>query len=49
MRTNTYYAKVGIWGETASTVYDFLEKTQLFKVFSKDQNQGIVNIQFSWQ
>jgi lipopolysaccharide transport system ATP-binding protein len=49
MRTNAYYIKAGIWGESVSTMYDFLDKSLSFKIFSKDQNQGIVNIEYAWK
>ena len=48
LRTNTYYIQSGIWGESVSIPYDYLSKSKIFKVFSKDQNIGLVNINYNW-
>lgn len=49
MRTDSYYTKAGIWGKTVNTLYDFIDRSSSFKVFSKDQNQGMINIQYDWE
>lgn len=49
MRSNTYYIKAGIWGESEGVRYDFLDRSPSFKVYSKDRNQGMVNVEYSWQ
>jgi ABC-type polysaccharide/polyol phosphate transport system ATPase subunit len=46
LRTNTYYIKAGIWGEVENSLYDFLERSSSFKIFSVDNNQGNVSIEY---
>ncbi len=48
LRTNSYYIQAGIWGDIVTVNYDFLSKSKIFKVFTKDQNIGIININHSW-
>lgn len=49
LKTNSYFVKVGIFGEADTMVYDFLEKSNYFKYFSKNQNQGIFELDYDWQ
>ncbi len=49
LKTNSYYVQVGIWGKLIATQYDFLNKSQLFKIVSTDKNQGLIHINYSWQ
>jgi lipopolysaccharide transport system ATP-binding protein len=48
IRDNAYFVKAGIWGDTVMSQYDFIHKSEIFKVISGDKNQGIVNIGYIW-
>ncbi len=49
LKTNAYFVQSGIWGKEVSQMVDFLEKSKLFKVVSRDQNQGIIHIEYNWK
>jgi ABC-type polysaccharide/polyol phosphate transport system ATPase subunit len=48
LKTNTYYVKSGIFGENDKSVYDFLDKSDIFKIVSANNNQGIVELIYKW-
>jgi ABC-type polysaccharide/polyol phosphate transport system ATPase subunit len=48
LRTGIYYAKVGIIGEHDTLIYDFLDKSPSFRIFSDNENQGSVDIDYQW-
>ena len=48
LKTNSYYIQAGIFGKADQIAYDFLGKSNLFKVISSDKNQGIVDIIYNW-
>ena len=48
LRTNSYYVQAGIWGETVVVPYDYLAESGMFKMFSRDRNIGLVNIDYIW-
>ena len=48
LRTGTYFVKAGIWGETDRVNIDFINKSEYFKIVSRDKNQGMVNIDYKW-
>lgn len=49
IKTNLYNIKSAIFGETDVKIYDFLNKSNGFKVISKNQNQGLVEINYTWE
>jgi len=48
LRTNTYYINSAIYGKSDRTAYDFIPKSKFFKVFSKDKNYGMMDIDYVW-
>jgi ABC-type polysaccharide/polyol phosphate transport system ATPase subunit len=48
LRTNTYYINSAIYGKSDRAAYDFMPKSKFFKVFSKDKNYGMVDIDYAW-
>jgi lipopolysaccharide transport system ATP-binding protein len=48
LKTNTYFIKSGIFGENDKLTYDFLDKSKIFKVVSKNENQGLVELSYKW-
>lgn len=49
IRTNSYFIKAGIWGERPDKIIDSLNKSNIFKVFSKNDNGGMVNLSYEWR
>jgi len=49
LRTNAYYVKVGIFGEVDGKIYDFLNKSNFFRIVSKNKNQGTVELNYNWK
>jgi len=49
LKSNTYFIKAGIWGDLLTMQYDFLHKSNTFKIISCDRNQGMVAMQYKWQ
>ena len=49
LKTNSYYVKVGVFGENDNIVYDFLGQSGIFKIISHNQNQGLVEIGYKWK
>lgn len=49
IRTNSYYVKAGIWRERTDKLVDFLNKSDIFKIYSKDKNDGILNLNYEWK
>ncbi len=49
LRTNAYYVKIGIWGADGNYLCDYLERSQLFRVFSDDKNQGMIDMKCYWE
>ena len=48
LKTNTYFIRSAIFGENDSVAYDFLERSKIFKVVSKNENQGLVELNYKW-
>jgi ABC-type polysaccharide/polyol phosphate transport system ATPase subunit len=48
LRTNVYKVNAAIFGENHEIVYDYLCNSKTFKVFSKSQNDGLVEIDYLW-
>ncbi len=48
LKTNTYYISFAIYGENEHVAYDYVPKLKTFKVFSKDKNFGMVDIDYKW-
>ncbi len=48
LKTNYYFIKAGIFGENEALVYDFMEKSETFQIFSKNKNHGIVDLNYYW-
>jgi len=48
LKTNTYFIKAGIFGKNDSITYDFLGRSKIFKVISKNENQGLVELSYKW-
>jgi len=49
LKNNSYYIKAGIFGENDNIIYDFLNKSNLFKIVSKSKNQGSVELAYDWR
>ena len=45
----TYYVKVGIWGEKVERLFDFLDRSQDFRIFRQDNNEGLLRLLYHWQ
>ncbi|OGI24082.1 MAG: hypothetical protein A2194_04130 [Candidatus Moranbacteria bacterium RIFOXYA1_FULL_44_8] len=48
LKTNTYFIKTGISGENGAVAYDFLDRSKIFKVISKNHNEGLVDLCYRW-
>lgn len=48
LKTNSYYIKAGIFGKNDLEIYDFLYKSNPFNIISRNQNQGIVELNYKW-
>ena len=48
LKTNTYFIKSGIFGENDKVAYDFLDKSNDFKVISNSESQGLVELNCNW-
>ncbi len=48
LKTNTYFVKAGIFGESDNVPYDFLDKSDEFKVVSTNESQGLVELDYKW-
>jgi hypothetical protein len=48
LKTNTYFIRSAIFGENDSIAYDFLERSKTFKVVSRNENQGLVELDYKW-
>ena len=48
LKTDSYFVNVAIYGENEKVVHDRSTKARYFKVFSRDNNYGIVDIDYSW-
>lgn len=48
LKTNSYFIKAGIFGKEGVKVYDFLERSNLFKIFSISKNDGIIELDYEW-
>jgi ABC-type polysaccharide/polyol phosphate transport system ATPase subunit len=48
LKTNSYYIKAGIFGRNDLEIHDFLYKSNMFNVISRNQNQGIVELNYKW-
>lgn len=49
IKTNSYTIKSGVFGDNDKQIYDFLNKSNEFKVVSRNQNQGLVEINYKWE
>jgi len=47
-RNNSFYIKASISGKRSKAVYDFLDRSNYFKIFSRDKNEGIVKVDYFW-
>jgi len=48
LKTNTYFIRSAIFGENDSIAYDFLERSKIFKVVSRNENEGLVELNYKW-
>ncbi len=48
LKNDSYYAKVGLYGENELMNYDFIGKTSLFKFFSKSKSHGTIELDYDW-
>ncbi len=48
LKNNNYYFKIGISSEDDSKIYDFLDMSEVFRVNSNSQTQGIIEMEHSW-
>lgn len=49
LRTNTYFIKFSIYGgDDRSSRYDFMGESRRFKVISRDEHFGMVNMDYRW-
>lgn len=49
LKNNTYYVKAAIFGGSDAVHYDFLDKSNVFKIFSNSKNQGLIELNYKWQ
>lgn len=49
LKMGAYFIKVAIFGKTDSKSYDFLDRSNTFKVFSNTTNQGITGLNYEWK
>ena len=48
LKSKSYYATVGIYGENKFINYDLVERTELIKFFSHSKSHGIVDADYNW-
>jgi ABC-type polysaccharide/polyol phosphate transport system ATPase subunit len=48
IKTNSYYIKAGIFGKNDGEVYDFLHRSEMFSIVSRNQNQGMIDVGYKW-
>ena len=48
LKTDLYHIGFAIYGESENIAYDYAPKLKTFKVFSKDKNFGMMNIDYRW-
>jgi lipopolysaccharide transport system ATP-binding protein len=48
LKQNSYYVKVGIWGDNLTKLIDFLDKSKYFRVVQEDKYEGMVNLEHRW-
>jgi len=48
IRTGSYFLKIVIMDATDTIVLDFLERSNIFKIVSKNKNTGIIDMNYSW-
>jgi ABC-type multidrug transport system ATPase subunit len=48
LKTNSYYINAAIVGRNDENVYDFVSNAKVFKIFSKDKNHGMIDINYIW-
>jgi ABC-type polysaccharide/polyol phosphate transport system ATPase subunit len=48
LKTNAYYLKIGVFGESDHIVYDFLNKSRTIRFISRDRNQGLLDVAYKW-
>lgn len=48
LKANSYYVNFAIYGTDSNIAYDFMPKSNLFRVFSRDKYYGMVNIKHRW-
>lgn len=46
--SNSYYILAAIAGDNFSVPFALLQKSQFFKVISKNKNEGIINLDYNW-
>ncbi|MDD3486859.1 MAG: ABC transporter ATP-binding protein [Candidatus Moranbacteria bacterium] len=49
LRTNSYYCSIGLRKKDTKINYDFMARSASFKMFSSDNNQGILSMEYSWK
>ena len=47
-KTNSYFVKVGLYGQNESKNYDLVEKSGLFKIISGSKTHGAVEVKYNW-
>jgi ABC-type polysaccharide/polyol phosphate transport system ATPase subunit len=46
---DSYFLKIGIWGSDATRIIDFLDRSNLFKIYSSSKNEGMVHLNYHWE
>lgn len=49
IKTNTYFFRLGIYGESEARNYDFVERSKIFKIVSIGKSHGMVEMGYSWK
>jgi len=49
IKTDSYYVKTGIFGESDREFHDLLDRSDMFSVISKNHNQGLVELDYTWK
>ena len=49
LKTGSYYIKAGVFGENDGKIFDFLHKSNLFKILSRSKNQGLIELKYNWK
>ncbi len=49
LKANTYHINAAIFGENHAKVFDYKTNIDAFKVFSKNTNDGIVELSYQWK